>query len=153
MCDGVTLTKGAQHEQPRDFPRLSRAELVTQRALLDAFMVMYWSRDLQADAGNDICRLVEFSDLRRSMSEVDHGVYARATTPAIDPAVHNVSVEDAAQARVSRILTASGGELQYNISQVYSEILQAERNEANGYPDGRLPTLRRVVDILRSRGY
>ena len=87
------------------------------------------------------------------MSEVDHAIYEKSTVPAMDPSIHDVSVEEAAQARVSRILKATGGELQYNISQVHSEILQAERNEANGYRDGRLPTLRRVVEILRARGY
>jgi hypothetical protein len=96
------------------------------------------------------------NDLERfDMSEVDYGAYAKATVPAVDPSIHDISVEEAAKARVNRILRATGGELEYNISQVHSEILQAERNLANGYDDARLrlQMLNRVIEILRTRGY
>jgi hypothetical protein len=89
------------------------------------------------------------------MSEVNRDIYARGRVPTFDPKIHDISVEEAAQARVNRILRATGGELQHNIARVHSEKLQAERNLANGYTDAklRLDLLNRAMEILRTRGY
>lgn len=85
------------------------------------------------------------------MSEVNHAIYARATTPAIDPSVHDLTVEEEAQARARRIREIpSLGERQYNVSRLQSDIQQCRRNIEAGYPDAapRLALLTRTLELV-----
>ena len=83
---------------------------------------------------------------------MNHAVYAKARTPAIDPSVHNVSIEDEAQGLARRIRSSNGGERQYNLSVLNSELRTLERNVANGYTGWgfRIAVIKRALELIGS---
>lgn len=82
------------------------------------------------------------------MSEVDHSVYAKGTTPAFAPV--EMTVEDEARGIARRVNESKGGEREYNIGILANEIRILERNIANGYSGWgfRLSVLRRALELL-----
>lgn len=87
------------------------------------------------------------------MSEVDHATYAKATTPARD--AFTLTVEDEAQGMARRIRESKGGQREYNLGIIASEIKTLERNQVNGYGgwEFRLAVLRRVQQLVNTGGY
>lgn len=85
---------------------------------------------------------------------MDKERYAKARTPAIDPSVHSVSVEDEAQALARKIRATNGGHREHNLAALNGELRTLERNIANGYPDPiwgfRIEVIKRALELVGS---
>jgi hypothetical protein len=98
--------------------------------------------------------LIVLSNNWRVDTPVNAGTYAKARTPAIDPSVHSVSVEDEAAGLARRIRASNGGERQHNLAALNAELRTLNRNIENGYPDPmwqfRINVIRRALELVGS---
>jgi hypothetical protein len=80
--------------------------------------------------------------------EVDYGIYAKGTTPALAP--QKMTVEEEARGLARKIKASHGGERLHNVGLVSSEIKTLERNQANGYGgwEFRLAVLKRTLQLV-----
>jgi hypothetical protein len=80
--------------------------------------------------------------------DVDRDIYARGTVPARD--AHTIYVEDEAQGLARRIRATSGGEREFNIGRLASELRTLRHNQANGYSgwEFRIKVLQRTLELL-----
>jgi hypothetical protein len=83
---------------------------------------------------------------------VDHAVYAKATRPAMNPGEHSVSIEEEAAALARRIRASNGGERQYNLGVLNSELRTLLRNQEAGYSgwESRIAVIRRTLELVGS---
>ena len=76
----------------------------------------------------------------------------KAQTPATNPSVHDVTVEDEAQARAAAIKKASSGEISWHIGKLHGDLKRAEHNVALGYADAfngyQIAVTRRILELL-----
>jgi hypothetical protein len=83
------------------------------------------------------------------LSEVNASIYAKGTTPALDPV--ELSVEEEAQGFARRLKTLQGGERQFNVSKVHAELRILLKNQERGYSgwEFRIAVLRRTLELVR----
>jgi hypothetical protein len=92
-------------------------------------MLLFVERHLSPVIRDDIC---ESNDWKGSaLSDVDHPVYAKATTPAREG--QTLYVEDEAQGLARRVRKSEGGERLHNLSQLHAELRTLQNNQNNGY--------------------
>jgi transposase len=100
--------------------------------------------------------LVILSNNWRVDTPVNKERYSKARTPAIDPSVHSVSVEDEAQGLARRIRASQGGHREHNLATLNAELRTLNRNIENGYPDPmwqfRINVIKRA-EIARETGH